>query len=435
MIGFDFIKYKELENAAKTAMIFDHIFHEFISNQVSCTWFGPEDNQSGGAPYLIMVPYITRIDFPIKSIKHVLMNIDNIRSTLFTEPRMLKFTRIIQDYLKEIVYKQNKELPRIFVMTMIQGDQSCLIDILNGNTNLFLGKHVCIIVNGILVVYSLDSMTFSSNNNTNRLIPGTPEPRAYGHAICALTCNDKGYIVNSYDPSNEPDPLKSCSVYEYNWKRWNKNEYYHHTIAQDKCSEGKVFDINHLDQTAKHFVFSTNQDRFTFSRNVGVNSFIFVNEPAAIITLIPVVEFEDMHHPQEPQYHYYQEYLKPYFYYSAHLFLVQGITNIMYKFESHVTTNLQSVSAANLRIIREGIFRPCINMSIYSIRFGQGVPLDKCIDVLLDVFPEDIMIVQSQTNPLDFALYVEYQRAPHMFDKSCVRYGGKQQSTRPKNKK
>ena len=112
-------------------------------------------------------------------------------------------------------------------------------DIFTNRNVLYLAKYICLIVYDILVVYKLDCAFLASNNNNYR-------KGASGHAICAVTCDGQGYILNSYLPgkiansntsenvteTKSNDPIKDCPVYEYDWYKWNKNDFFYIKLGQ-----------------------------------------------------------------------------------------------------------------------------------------------------------------------------------------------------------
>lgn len=416
--GADIRTMLHMEHLAKSKRVFEKVFRDYISKEHTPYRFGSEDFETGGWPYNIIVPYLVYVGFPICNIKHVVMDYDNIASVLKTDPRRLKINRICQDYIRDSVAQYN-EYPRILILTRLQNDAHQLHDIAAGRTSSFLGRYVPIILGDKLYVYTLDCAALASNNNSKK----------HGHAICALTCNTKQYLVNSYDPADATGNLsKSCSTYQYEWTKWKKHDFFHHTITpDDMCKEGTMFDINTLSNDQKTFNFLSTENRFTFHRDVGVNTFVFVVEDDDILPLSPNPQIENIHmNVQTKQLipfqilTYFTVYIKPYLYLLDMLFKKDGLQPVEYVCEGY-ELNMQSIST-NLTVLQYGSFQPCVNMFIYSIRVPENP--EAYARLLIDCLPEDIVICQSKSQPHHFGLLIEYERPLLAEGVICGRYGG-----------
>lgn len=232
---------------------------------------------SGGKPWNDIFPYIIKLcGYPLDAVRHVIVDFNNIRK-FNRNPRTLKYTRILRDYIMHILEKPEKpEKPdlKICIITFFQGEHKGKFNV---NNTLYLGKYVMFVKNvrghDALYVYKLDSMVLNSFNNGESTRPN-------GHAMCAITCGNEPYIVNTYDAADAND-LGDCGLYEYNWTKWVKKEIFAYQINDGGLTcqpgpspdEGILRDINdNYDMSG----FYTQKNVFMYHRNIGNNSFIYV---------------------------------------------------------------------------------------------------------------------------------------------------------------
>ena len=390
---------------------FREILQEFFSNSQVKTLFGPEDYKTGGHPSHIIMPYLIRLGFPSCNIRHVVFNLNSVLSNLFTDPRKIKLIRLCQEYLQTLHQQCNKNIS-IFLLSTAQNAGGQIDDIQYHRDFLFLGKFICFISGNKLFVYKLDAAFLISNNN---IIRGS------GHAICAITCKDKGFIVNSYDPNTINN--KTCSVYPYDWYKWDSNNYFYHTIDNShKCSGGSMIQPSKL--TAN--IFQTKKNEFTFHRNIGNNTFIYVRS-IHNITINNNIELLHAQHMYGTPRHQdeqlsYIELLKPYLYLINEVASSLNIFGIVYEFVAYFPDILFSLE--NSVLIQRGIVDNGMNMYAYKI----NVPLNSSVamaSLIKECIPDDITIVQSINHPNQFGLYIQYFRSISAVSPLTTLYGRK----------
>ena len=87
-----------IESEAKKKTVFENLLQEYFSDDSSSISFGNVGHSTGGIPYKIISPYLVRIGYDIKKIKHVIYN---IYPTQFQgiDPKSVKLARLCQNYL------------------------------------------------------------------------------------------------------------------------------------------------------------------------------------------------------------------------------------------------------------------------------------------------------------------------------------------------
>ncbi len=387
---FDIAKYS-------TNKFFREVLQEFFSNSQVYTLFGPEDYKTGGHPSHIIMPYLVRLGYPSCNIKHVVFNMSHIFSTLFTDPRKIKINRLCQEYL-QAQFRHCSQKIEIFIISTVESGTSQYDDIRLQKDDLYLGKFICFIENNKLFSYKLDAVLLTSNNNFMR---------GSGHAICAITCKNNGFILNSYDPNKKSD--NQCSLLPYDWYKWEKNKHFYHTIEQNNtCTGGTMIEPSKLTSN----IFNTKKNEFTFNRNVGNNSFIYVR---SIHDYTPNMYIESLHtqHLFNTPRHIdeqiiYKEILKPYFYLINEISAEAHIFGIIYEFAGYFPNIVFSLE--NSVLLQKGIVENGMNMYAYKIT----VPMNAFISLaslIKECLPDDITLVQSIHNPNQFGLYVQYFRS------------------------
>lgn len=285
-----YTKKKKISNIIN--YIFQDIFEEYITDKYANVKFGPE-NVSGGYPYKILVPYILYLKYPICKIKHIIMDFNFIINKFKIEPRTLKINRLCQDYI------YNYKIVNIFIITFIQNMN-------DDNSYLYTGKYIIYINNKNLVVYKLDCGILINNNYP--IDPNTGKMRETGHAICMLTCNKKGFIVNSHDLANIENidnNIKTCTIFEHDWYKWKRNEYYYHTVIEGGCGNGEI-------KTKMDIQTLNSQNDFIYHKNQGQNTLIYTKYK--IFEKFEKNQFE-LIHTNDSIKEYYNRYLKPYLYF------------------------------------------------------------------------------------------------------------------------
>lgn len=377
--------------------IFRSILYEYFSDSQLATIFGSEDHQTGGYGFRVIMPYLVRLGMPSCNIKHTIFNLTSIYSNLFTDPRQIKLARLCQEYL-QTVYKCNKNID-IYILTITQNDSNNIDDIKRERDYLYLGKFICFIDNGILFVYKLDAALLSSNNNI---------VRGSGHAISAITCKNHGFLINSYDPDNVSN--KNCSVFHYDWYKWDSNNHFYHTIEQNNTCTGGYM-IESSPKTAS--VFKTKKDEFTFHKNIGTNSLIYVRSIHSINTNQNIESLHSTHlyntpaHQQEQS--VYNDCIKPYLYLINEVALESNIIGITYEFFGYITNIVLSAELSTSILIQRGIVENGMNIYIYRVIVPPRYTT-YFANILKECLPDDIMIVQSIINPSHFGLYIQYFR-------------------------
>jgi len=418
------------------ARIFAEILQEFVSHEVDICRFGCDNTVSGGIPYKVIVPYLVRLGFPVCDIKHVIMSFENISKIMpGVNPRSLKFGRLFVDYLQALIADE-KVCPRIFIVSQLIYDldkprENIEMRDLNWNT----GRYICFLVTErsmtYLITYSLDCGFLLSNNNGGRYMNA-------GHAICMVTCQNKGFIVNSYSPRDEDDHdhdvMKSCSVYKYDWHKWKKDDFFFHSIVNDnECGKGSI--VVHVPDFDDNFL-QTGTNEFLFHRNVGNNTLVYVREESALVDLTKTTSLDQMHQVAGYEFNtLYEIYIKPYF------VLLNVMTN--YAFENKITyiTYVDSLKCTRTcrsprpilvlktgpfdpsfeyRIIQEGVIEDGMQVAVYSVTNPRkGIP--DVGELLCNCLPDDVMVLQNVMYPNRYYILVQYIRGPRLPEDAKMR--------------
>ncbi len=373
--------------------VFREILHEYFSDNP--TSFGPE-NISGGYSARVIMPYLVRLGFPSCNIKHCVFNVDNVYRNLFTDPRQIKLVRLCHEYLENI-YKCNKNV-EIFILSIAESLSMEFDDIRNKRDNLYLGKFICFIDNGKLFVYKLDAALLSSNNSIFKNM---------GHAISAITCKNHGFIVNSYDPVNINH--KTCSLFNYDWYKWESNRYFYHTIEQNHtCTGGHMISAN----PTSFNIFTSKKAEFTYNRNIGNNSMIYVRSIHTLTLDNTIESLHTTHRYNTPRHideqNTYKYFLKPYFYLLNEISGFNNIKGIIYEFSGYFP-NI-TFSLANSILIQKGIIKNGMNMYGYKITIPMQYYYPDFSKLIQECMPDDITIIQNISNPNQYGLYVQYFR-------------------------
>jgi hypothetical protein len=440
------------------SQLFGEILKDYVNDEVDYCKFGCENSNSGGIPFKILVPYIIRLGFPACDVKHVIFNFYRIQQTLPTlQPRSLKFNRLFIDYLITMA-RDNKVLPKIFICTQLADQDSNNRDILSGNTAWYTGKYICFIAEDpqsgrkVLVVYTLDCGILTSNNNTGR---------GSGHAICMLSCKNKGYIVNSYLPQDGTSPLKSCSVYHYNWQKWQSHDYFYHTIDNDiHCGKGSIL-LHRPGSTLDAQTLHTRDPKFMYHKNVGINSLIYVKDAYPIHD---IDTFDNIHDADHFLHNVFDNFLKPYFvlinyYVNNDLFQSISFSGYIDSFKHSVMCNHPTSTIIlhkqldpdeQFHMIQKGIVKNDMQVAVYKINNSKNIT--RFGELLFDCVPDDIMILQSVLNENEYYIIVQYFRGVRTEEEIQLReapmidarittqreqlvYGGKSQSKTRKPRK
>lgn len=400
-------------------------------------FFGPKGSQfctasttTGGDPINYILPYMVKLGFNPDRIKCIVSNFQFI-SNLYNStrhPRSIKYLRVLSDYLKLIIRKNvnprgKKEVTDVLIFLTHQymnyhPKNNPYPSILNfdkaEHRNLFLGSYIIYFVSvssdGVtkklyMYVYKLDAMTFFTINDA---------VRKRGHVICAVTCGENQYIVNSYDSSIKSFP-NDCGIMKYNWKRWeNKNEFYTYTFENGhegviKC-QGSLQPIrteDHISITANR-----NQDVFLHHRNIGNNAFIYVFDEILLFFHTPTDECNpEKELPKKITitdiYEYYlcnfqgimhfTEYAMPYFVYFTYYVLQKFKQSVFIKATPQYTGK---VIPPNMKMISPGIYDFLLDFNTCHCFYMTFAPMNRTgiLKFFLEVMPEDFIVFEKNKN-------------------------------------
>ena len=386
--------------AATKKILYEQMLQEYFSEAQNPFVFADDDHQTGGLPLRVICPYLVRLGYPACNIKHVVYTFSSlVRNKV--DPRSVKVGRLCQDYLKYL--HSCFENVDIFIFTMNQDMVSQLDDISKQNIALYMAKYLCFISGSQLHTYKLDCAFIASNNNSYR---------QSGHALCCVTCDDVGYILNSYHPKEGKH--KTCSVYRHDWYKWPSNEYYYHTINSDNtCSQGEMIAASPGNES----LFKTNDAHFTYHRNVGVNTFIYLRD---IQDIHPNTSIENIHSGSDATMStikgMFDEHVKPYLYLLDGLARRDSVNGLHFQFDA--CFHFQEMT--NVTVLQKGIVKPGMQVYSYTLTVPTNY-IPQMIDLCQAVFPDDMMVVHNGFNPRLFMVVVQYVR---MSWGSCPRYGG-----------
>lgn len=400
----------------------NNILKEFISYSDDKLRFDKQNSKSGGYPYLIIYPLLVKMGANPLHLKHVIYNLDDVGLLLPTNvhPRSLKLNRMCQDYLQD--YERKKRDIQIFIITTGQNTDDGMIKSITENNNLFMGKYICFIEGNELIVYKLDCMSLSSNNNT---------VRGSAHIICAVTCNDQGYILNSYNAIDQGiKPFKNCSIYEYDWYKWKLNEFYQHSITVSNnhaCKDGTI--INYKFKNT-HIPLFTQSDYYLYHKNVGLNTHVYIKE--ANIQFITNHLFETLHEVQYTNFNnLYNTYLKPYLYLLYNK-LKREINNI---FIDSINPLTNKNVYLNPNLVQPGLLNHNTNnTNIVCYKILHNDILDENeIKVVKDTLPDELTIyIENSAAYTIIIIFIQYQRS--YTSPSYSPYGGKKAKGKSKKK-
>jgi len=389
-------------------------YHEERENNILYEYFSPNGSffcdatpTSGGFPINYLMPYLVTIGYEPTSIKHVISNLDKVR-LLYDEkddrnPRKTKYMRVLSDYLRElIVYKPRGivETTDVFTFTFLQ--QYKYLDNLIDRT-LLLGKYIMFIHEKFIQVFKLDAMILISLNN---------HKRGSGHAICAISCNKEGYILNTYDQDDYITAGNNdCGLFKYDWYKWNPYDMFSHSFNDTyQCTAGKIEGIYEIQTRAGQSLSDAVNDetnKYYYHRNIGDNSFLYVRQADMIIN----DKIKNEYNKFIQQRAYFDLYVLPYFLY---------FTNITKIFLTEITYEYLVSIKSNLSQLINGIgYDPDVktnkNWGYYKL---EKSPISKINNFFLEIIPEDFRIYEDDYT---FYILVEYT-----IDFKKRSYGGRQ---------
>jgi hypothetical protein len=382
------------------------IMTEFFSNHIDPNRFNPNWNaKSGGFPSHILVPYIIRLGFGCTNLKHLYLSFPKAYA-YGIEPRNLKINRLCIDYLRACLLSRLDI--KIFILTTDATSESMYRDIWEKKkTYLFLAKYLCYVdeCNKQLVVYTLDCAALLSNNSNEKR----------GHAICAITCDSRGYLLNSYLPSpldTSPIQNKTCSVYEYDWHHWsNKKEIFTLELNAENhtCSNGKILNLEDNTKELKD-IFEVNREAniFTYSRDVGHSSFIYIKETLPIDLDKSVLNIHDLEKTDAHTYKAFETFLVPYIY------LLKFKCRVNLRFEyigQHLNPIKHTIHKHGIPLIKSNVIVHYYNI-VYPIEHALYV-----LNTLMDVLPDEMTLVSKKEK---LFLGVEYLRTKRVRVDSMV---------------
>lgn len=314
----------------------------------------------GGWSYEYVYKYFVRLGFKPNSIKHVFINGDMIiKAGYLHKNKPLRFHQILSDYLSFVHQKISRpkdKLPDVLFITQFVPD----------TIQVNLAKYICLLWNDMLYVYTLDCMILNSLVNPKR---------PHLHAICAITCKKKGFIINSHDPSPDEQivDFKNCSVYQYDWINWPKDTYISQVYGKNGCHSGKTIT---MPKDKLHLVPS---EQFLYHKDYTTSTFFYIK--SAIQLKSHYSEYE------------LNTYLQPYMYLLRH--------NLGIDFE-FTRVAFSTYKVRRTRILQEGMIVDPQLCDVFSLKFPNIKTFTH--KDLYEVFPNDVRITVSSLNT-EFIIY------------------------------
>lgn len=403
------LKLRNLESIKneKKSKYFSLLFDEFISydSNTKLTEFQEIDFLSGGIPFNIYIKYLSLLGYDINTIRHIVMDFNKIFENTVLEkynPRQFKMCRLFSDYLRTYIFCNPL---KIFICTVIQEHKINIKKL--KNDYMYFGKYICILeelTNGQLyfITYILDCGIIGAFNK-----------KGMSHAISMITCNTKGYIINSFNDNDkkleENNPLKSCGVYKYNWFKWDNNDFYYHKINHNnKCMDASIINKEQLLSIYDENGYNK-EDDFCYNKNTGLcNSHFYVKIDEKIINRNK--EIDNIHSNK-----YFNSYLKPYIYLLYDEINKYNKTNLQ---KINISINFIDIQPGfsdidkNLfTIIQPGIIKE--NMILYHYQLLVHNNLIEIInfigEMLFNYLTDDIMIIYHKNTNI-FSILIEYTR-------------------------
>jgi len=296
-------------------------YHGYKDNYILYEYFSPTGIDfcnatpySGGFPLYYIMPYLVKLGFELSSIKHVISDLDKVRELYFDidnrHPRKTKYIRVLSDYIKDLLVLRPRDIDEetdILIFTILHQGKYLERPI---DRKLFIGKYIMFIHGDYIYVFRLEAMTLTTLNDLRR---------RSGHAMCAISCNQKGFIVNTYDQENKKSG-NDCGLFEYNWYKWNPDYIFSHSFNdKNECTDGKMIKIDDIQFPGESSIsnFLVKQEKvFYYHRNVGDNSFFYVIENKVIIDRDDVlIHYEYYNNNFKNHKPYFISYVLPYFLY------------------------------------------------------------------------------------------------------------------------
>lgn len=371
-------------------------FHEDGPNNILYEYFSPTGAlycdataTSGGFPTNYLMPYMVTLGYDPTSIKHVVSDLDKVQ-LLYSgkdnrNPRQTKYMRVLADYLRELMVFKPRGIE--------ESTDVCTLSFLQSNKNfdnpidrrLALGKYVMFIHGDYIQVFKLDAMILISLNNSKR---------GSGHAICAVSCNNEGYIINTYDQDDyHTADNNDCGLFEYDWHKWNPDYVFAHSFNdQHQCTSGGMKKISDIAATSVTTVANNNTKDYYYHRNIGDNSFMYVRQADVMVT-DKVIHYHGFKQHAE----YFSLYVMPYFTFFT------NATNI---YLTEVTFEYLVSKKDSIRLVADGVgYDPDVstkeNWGYYKLD-SSNTNNNK---LFLDIVPEDFRIYLDAQS---FYILVQY---------------------------
>lgn len=386
---------------------------DLVTEFISCTgeFFCAATSTSGGNSINYIIHFLVAMGYSVRAVKHLLVGFKNVEALNPTvDLRSVKYMRLASDYIKGMMQSSSNprhqvEETEVFVLSFAQSSMDGRMKVLPGaSRQLYLGKRIIFIVNGTVYVYLLDSMIMNAFNAIHPQDVQNPEDstyRYYSHAICAITCNGNGYIVNTYNDDNETNRTQNCGLYKYDWRKWNDKKMFVHgfshkinnvvcnaMLPNEEYMEQYEFDNNNLN-LEKYY---GKKEHFYYHRDIGNNSYIYVFENR-YTPCSNVMEYYNVLFTEDVMKNYYLEYVMPYF---VHFTTWTGIYVI------EIVPPLPLLS--NITEIQKGSGTLDAQFGAFTFTTNEDGK-----EVFMDIIPEYFHVYKHKKND-DFYVFVELKR-------------------------